>query len=372
MKTLLFDVTLLGHHLEYLHYYYQGAIKRKNEEYIFCVPEEEFLNQKDKYDWQESYNISFEYLSNDELHSLMHKSVILNNIAEARLIAKKIKELGADKVILTNFIHTIPYLLFLLPKKVKVRGIIYRIYLYGKKNIRYKIENFFFWMMGSSSVMEKIFILNDESSAKMLNCIHNCHKFNYLPDPVPVVNIDKLESIRDVYNIPTNNKVFLHFGGLSRRKGTIEILKAINICDEEQLKNKTFIFAGRVYKEISNDFNILLKSSRQKAQVLVFDDFCTYEFLYNLCYSCDVILMPYYQTNLSSGLLGYAAVFGKPVIGPNEGLIGSLIKKYQMGYLLPEISPKSIADSFFADFDANSAEYVKLNSVQEFIDCIFD
>ena len=41
--------------------------------------------------------------------------------------------------------------------------------------------------------------------------------------------------------------------------------------------------------------------------------------------------MPYHITNLSSGVIGYAALFGKPVIGPSKGLLGHLINKYQLG-----------------------------------------
>lgn len=373
MRTLIFDMTLTGHHLEYLHHYYRGILTRMNEDFVICVPEDDFKKQKENYIWQDSDNVFFEFLSSEDLHYVFCKSGIKRYFAEAKLIAQKARDLNVNRVILTNFIHTIPFLLWFMPNKVKVRGIVYRIYLYGKKNFRYRIENFCYWLMAKSKVMDKIFILNDQNSADCLNNIHKTDKFTFLPDPVPEVDKSKLENIRSLYDIPIRNKVFLHFGGLTKRKGTLEILKAIDLCDKEMLKDKTFIFAGRIYDDMSEDFYKLKNAVIQKTQILVFDEFCSYEFLYKLCYSSDVILMPYQQTNLSSGVLGYAAVFSKPVVGPKGGLIGSLIDSYQMGYCLPEISSNALAESFVINNNViSSYDYEKRNSLDKFIDSILD
>lgn len=372
MRTLIFDSTLTGHHLEYLHHYYRGILTRKNEDFVICVPEDDFNKQKDNYVWRDSNNVIFEFLSSEDLHHVSCKSGMNRYFAEAQLIACKAKELNVNRVILTNFIHTIPFLLWLMPKKVKVRGIIYRIYLYGKKNLRYRIENFCYWLMAKSKIMDRIFILNDQNSADRLNNIHKTDKFTFLPDPVPEVDKSILENIRDIYGIPIENKVFLHFGGLTKRKGTLEILKAIDLCDGEILKNKTFIFAGRIYDDMSEEFYKLENAVKQKTQIIVFDEFCSYIFLYKLCYSSDVILIPYQQTNLSSGVLGYAAVFEKPVIGPIGGLIGNLIRKYQMGYVLPEITDRALSESFSKNIKFQPSEYVKQNQLEEFINCIFE
>lgn len=229
-----------------------------------------------------------------------------------------------------------------------------------------------FWLMAKNDTMNRVFILNDKTSACQLN--HNFHtsKFTYLPDPVPEIEELKLSNLRSIYNIPDKNKVYLHFGRLTYRKGTLEILKAINIMDNKQLKEKTFIFAGRVYKEMHNEFYQLLELAKEKVQILVFDAFCEYDFLYNLCYTCDAILMPYQQNEMSSGVLGYAAVFNKPVIGPDGGLIGNIIKKYHLGYCLPAVNKNSIAQSLTQDICCDSSSYVKDNDVNNFINTLLD
>ena len=372
MRTLIFDESLSGHHLEYLHHYYMGACERPNVEYVICVPQGEFESKKDKYDWPKADNISFEWLSEEDCHAILNTSGIKSGLAKAKRIVRYAKITKSEKVILTNFMSTIPFLLWFADNGLYIKGIIYRIYLYNKLNtisakLRYAVENFCYHLMAKSKVMDKVFILNDQKSADRLNEMHHTGKFTFLPDPVPEVDMSKVKNIRQQFDIPMEKKVFLHFGGLAKRKGTLDIINAIIMSDSETLSNKTFVFAGKVYQEMQDEFYALVKEAKQKAHVLVFDEFCEYDFLYDMCYSCDVILAPYHQTNLSSGLLGYAALFRKPIVGPGDGLIGNLIRDYQMGYCLPNVSALDISKSFTIDMVSRSKGYVEVNDVKQFI-----
>ena len=151
------------------------------------------------------------------------------------------------------------------------------------------------------------------------------------------------KSIRHELHIPDENTVFLHFGSLERRKGSLEILRAIELIDAEKLSNCSFVFAGRVFDDMKTDFYALINSLQQKCQLILYDEYCSAELLADLCYSCDFILMPYQVTAQSSGMLGYAANFEKPVIGPSDGLVGKLIRKYHLGITIPTIKADSIA-----------------------------
>lgn len=374
MKTLIFDENISGHHLEYLHHYYRGAISRPNEEFVFCL-EEVFLGQKSQFEWMDIPNMSFHIMTASEIDYMRKANGFRHGLRMSILIARKAKDLHADRVILTNFMYLIPYLLFIMPKKIKVRGIVYRIYLHTKNRvskIRYAIDTIIFWLMARSSVMEKVFILNDQKYVEKLNRIFFTNKFTFLPDPVPEVNKSKLTNLRAYLSIPKKNKIYFHFGGLTQRKGTLDILKAINIAKDDTLKDKTFIFAGRIYNGMHEEFYQLLESAKKKVQILVFDSFCEYDFLYNMCYTCDVILMPYHQTELSSGVLGYAAVFQKPVIGPADGLIGRLIKQYNMGIVMDCVDASNIAESFNATTKFRGSNYKDHNDVKQFINVIFE
>ena len=375
MKTLIFDEILSGHHLEYLHYYYIGACERPDEEFVICIPQMEFESKKGKFSWPDVANISFEWLSESDCASILNCSSMKSRRNKATIVAKYAKVTGATKVLLTNFISTIPFLLMTMPQGISVRGIVYRIFLYDTKNsikskLRYAIEDFCYRLMAKSKVMDKVFILNDQNSADRLNKKFRTLKFTFLPDPVPQVEMSTVKNIRQQLDIPTGNKVFLHFGGLSKRKGSIDILNAIIESEESVLTEKTFVFAGKIYAEIHDEFYKLVKKAQHKAHILIFDEFCSYEFLYNMCYSCDVILIPYHQTNLSSGLLGYAAVFGKPVIGPSSGLIGYLISKYDMGYCLPHVSTEAISKTFNLLIESHSDKYRVVNDVNQFVEIV--
>lgn len=369
MRTLIFEPCLTGHHLEYLNHYYKGALERPEQEYIFLVPFS-FENVRDKYEWKFAKNIRFEYFEDRELSKCIHTNKYVAGYNKAKLISKSSKLYGADRVLLTILMEVIPFVLFFLPSGIKLRGIIYQIYLYTQSSdskFRVLIDKFRYWLMARCNKMEKVYILNDEDSANKFNCIFKTNKFTFLPDPVPNVDMNFVKSIRSDLGLNKNDFVYFHFGGLAKRKGTLEILKAIIDSKKESLNDCAFIFAGKVNKDIKDEFYSLLSDAREKARVLVYDEFCSYEFLYNLCYSIDCILMPYKITKLSSGVLGYAAVFKKPVIGPSDGLIGNLIKRNGLGMCLPYVSKDYIKKEFGKRLQLVETKYVEKNDVSEFI-----
>lgn len=373
MKYLIFDASVSGHHLEYLHHYYEGAIARKDDDFIIMVPHS-FDGVKNQYEWPKATNISVTYIAKEDERLLNESNFYKLAWNVSKLLRKAVLDLQPDRVVLTMLMQFIPFIIFLLPHKVRVRGIMYKIYLYDKKSIpklRLAIEIARLWLASRSKVIEKIFVLNDECSANALNRIYKTHKFSFLPDPVPDIELDKVKNIRDELGISSSDKVFLHFGSLDYRKGTVDILKAIIDCSEAELRNCIFIFAGKICANIKNDFYLNLKQANQKARIIVFDRFCEYEFLYNLCFSSDVILMPYYLTSLSSGVLGYAALFKKQVIGPNSGLIGRLIGCFGLGSMV-DIPLRR--DDIFKEgsLEPKYLNYTEKNCLRNFIAQIFN
>ncbi|MDA3779626.1 MAG: glycosyltransferase, partial [Bacteroidales bacterium] len=225
-------------------------------------------------------------------------------------------------------------------------------------------------------VFNKIFILNDSASAKYLNKKFNTNKFKFLPDPyVPIGNSD-LHNVRNELNIPENKNVYLHFGDLSPQKGTLEILNAIELLSITELDNLCFIFAGRVNKDIKKEFYLKLKTQKKRTHILFFEGFFDYSFLASLCLSCDYMLLPYKRTSQSSGLIGYAAQFNKPVIAPYEKLLGKLIRKYNLGIMIKNLNPLSLA-STIKDSNknlnwVNNSNYIEINNVTNFSNAIFN
>ena len=369
--TLIYEPTLTGHHLEYLHHYYLGALERKDRKFIFLVPKS-FDCVKDKYTWEKASHIEFRYIDEKYSRCLTAKNIYRLGWNASRVLNDYVRSTHADEIILTMLMQFIPFIIFLLPRNVRVRGIMYKIYLYTEDKtswLRLAAERMRFWLTARSKVVETVFVLNDEDSANRFNEIYNTAKFKFLPDPVPQVDVNSVKNIRQELGIPDNHTMYLHFGGLDKRKGTLDILNAIIATPSEMLKDKTFVFAGKQKESLRKEFYPLLEVAEQKTKVLVYDEFCSYEFLYNLCFSCDVVLMPYHLTNLSSGVLGYASLFGKPVIGPKYGLIGHLIKKYELGKVIDIPINADALQSVPTKLGLQDA-YVRINQLDNFIKLI--
>ena len=65
-NILVFTTDCKGHHLEYLHHYYDYALMDVENKYVFCVSKD-FHDVKSTYSWQEADNISFDFIADDDL-----------------------------------------------------------------------------------------------------------------------------------------------------------------------------------------------------------------------------------------------------------------------------------------------------------------
>lgn len=60
---LIFDYQLSGHHLEYIHHLYMAAIKEKNVNFVFSLPNN-FQEISNVLDWPSSPNVAFSFFNN--------------------------------------------------------------------------------------------------------------------------------------------------------------------------------------------------------------------------------------------------------------------------------------------------------------------
>lgn len=361
MKTLVFDDSVNGHHMEYLHLIYNYvAAHDAYGEAVFVLPEE-FSKVKSKLTWKECDRIRFVLMTEDEQKRCECGNLLKASWNKSKIIKKYLKKFSANQVILIMLMQLLPVLLFVLPKGTKIRGILYRICFYEWKTISFKkkaFELFRYWLMSKSSKLDRAFVLNDNSTALYLNRRFKTDKFAFIADPITIQGT-KFKNIRKELNVDDKQKLFIHFGGLSGRKGTMEIVRSIGLLDKTELEKYVFVFAGRIGNDIKADFYALTDKLKQDgANIKIYDEFCSYDFLYDLCFSCDAILVPYYNTQQSSGVIGYAAYFGKPVIGPGDGLLGKLIRKNKLGICLDSISEKHLVKAY--------GEVVKFKSISNY------
>ena len=189
---------------------------------------------------------------------------------------------------------------------------------------------------------------------------------------MPFIDKAKIRDIHQTLLIPKEKTIYLHFGALEERKGTLDILKAILISEKKELENKAFVFAGLVGTSIKEQFYNLVGEGMAKTTIKIYDEFCDNDFLYNLCYTCDCILIPYKNTIQSSGVLGYASYFQKPVIGPNKNLLGRLISDNKLGIIIEDVSPEGLKDALMKDLPLCSSQYASNHKIKDFNNIIYN
>lgn len=371
MKILIFDPIISGHHLEYLHHLYMMAVGQKEHEFVFVV-HQDFEQRRALMQWPESKNISFDFLPS--LREQANNSTVEMLKASWRLcqlLGKYVKKHQAKKVFTNNLISFVPFALLFLSRGVTISGVIYHIYLYKEQQlsrVQRLLNVFKYQVMARSRAFGTNMILNDPESAEVFNHKYKCDKFVGLPDPFVPISTKSTFNFREKYGIPQTAKVFAHFGGLAKRKGTLDIIQSLRVLDIEKQRNYWFVFAGVLNNDIKDAFYRLYDELKENCHIIVKDEFCSYEYLVSLCQGCDAILAPYHETDLSSGMFGYASQFAKPLITPSSGLVGMVLKKYQLGLGLDSLSDTSLCNAYDAILANNdiSKKYVIDNNVETF------
>lgn len=362
-NVLIIDKYVTGHNMEYIHHLYVGAIKKTENHYIFAVPQT-FQGYKEKLVWPEAKNIEFFFLPEKNNNEVQIK----NFFSDIKLLNRLIKDNNINKLFFINWIS--PFVFLFLNHKVSISGITYNIYLYFWKSMSLgaKLKTVIkeLSMVWNPRVKYNL-ILNDNVSAKYLNRLYHTDKYRYLPDPFFLPETIS-KDIREELTIPKGKKVFLLFGTLSERKGTLDVLKSLTLLKKEELDKYHFIFAGRLTADISPVFYDNYNEIKNNASITLIDHFCSYELINNLCYSCDVILATHKKTSLSSGVIGYAAHYRKPVIGSSKGLIGKLIRRYEIGYQISEITPANLCSAYSKTLisGVNASKYEVENNIDAF------
>ena len=372
MTSLVFETRLAGHRLEYIHHIYEGAAKKTDDMFIFVVPSL-FEKNKNTLYWENLSNVKFILMPQIEIEKALNGGGIKSKWKQYRLLRKYVRQEKPDRVILIMLMNLIPFLFLPIMRGVKIRGIIYRVFLYDKSVLSRKnlgAHKMVYLLLSKQRKFEKLFVLNDKRSANLFNNLYNTHIFHYLPDPVPIINDQKLRNIREEIGAKEQDHVYLHFGGLSERKGTLRILEALSLMDKSQLDNKIFAFAGKIDPLIKRSFDKVVSQLKDKVRIKVYEGFCPYELINSLCYSCDALLIPYSNTSQSSGVIGYAAHFRKPVIGPNKGLLGAIISHYNMGVTIEDITPKGISKALTMQLPQVGNDYEATHQIGHFVDIL--
>lgn len=343
--------------------------------YVFVLPKE-FERLKNRWEWRKTDNIQFDLFDDNKNKSTRPPSIralLYESWQVAKLLRFYVKKYHAELVFSNTLISTVPFAPFLIPRYCRLMGVIYRIYLYDgddRTMLSMCLDKMKFLFISKCNLYKCAFILNDEDSANKLNRIWHSSKFRALPDPfVPILKIGQYD-FREKYHIEKEKVLFAHFGAMTDTKSTLEILSSILALSREEAARYCFVFAGVVREEIKPQFYDMMSKAKKVTNVVLVDMYCSYEDFASLCIACDAILTPYKRTSQSSGLIGYASQFHKPVIAVNSGLLGKLVKKYKLGILIEEVNDENLKMAYrkveSGQILLPSSAYCEYNCVEEF------
>lgn len=373
MNILVFTHIMGGHHLEYIHHIYEAAGTDSGNKYTFLLPQS-FLEKRDKFDWDPLSNVDFDFFE-DRLFEEDPSTVsemLLNSYRLCRFLGKYSKHNNINLIYSNHMIVFVPFAPFFI-RGTKIVGIIYRIYLHELNELSWKqkiLDRLKYYIMSFFGVYKHIILLNDKRSPNQLNKTYHTDKFSYIPDPYLPLHHNDFTDIREEYGIDKRQTLFVHFGAMNTNKGSLDIMRSLTELSQEEISRYSFIFAGKIADDIKDSFYELYLKIKDNVNIVIIDKYCSYSFFASLCISCDAIITPYKRTSQSSGLIGYASQFGRPVIAPKKGLLGSLVEEYNLGVLINDCSPRSLISAYKSVAEGKcprpNKKYCEDNNVEAF------
>ena len=176
-----------------------------------------------------------------------------------------------------------------------------------------------------------------------------------------VLHRDWVEYLPDVFSLNVNDappsadaappvssvapRKFTFLGEISECKGILPFVQAASelLSDPDAREKAHFLIAGKIIDahsrieealcELARSYpdNITIESRRLSDNEMI-----------DAIEEADFLCVPYINYSGSSSFLNYGAFHGKPLLGPRFGLMGELIRRYDLGATCRTESPQSI------------------------------
>ena len=190
--------------------------------------------------------------------------------------------------------------------------------------------------------LQTVFCLDPVAVAALKTHPHHA-KIVPLADPVrsaPSTSLD-LVAYRVQLGIEADRRVFLLFGALDGRKGIYQLLEAIELLPPALSRQMCWLLVGKT--DTAERANIAQKIAvlRQQVPIQIVEcyDFVPEDEVSAYFQLADVVLAPYQRHVGMSGILLLAAAAGKPVLSTDYGLMGELVRRYQLGLAVDATQP---------------------------------
>ncbi len=369
MKLLIFDFEVTGHHSEYIGHLADFLISKNSQSniYHFCLhPDFPKLFPEIDGKLRTTKCLVINYLDRDELDKLKGLKIWKKSLKLFSLVDRLAKDMKADKVLLLS-LNIFQLAIGLKRTDYQISGILFNQFSrIDKAKLKYQYYRKYFQtkLMLSNKSLKDVFILNDQSSVDSLNRTFNTSVFKVLIDPIPnYIPIDGFDIYKE-YSIDKSKQILLHIGALDYRKGSMDILNSLSYLASDTKARIHILFVGLAKEQLRID---IIAKQQQIKDLNLFtweESFVNNEKMRSLFDQCDVVLMPYKNSEASSGILGHAANSDKPVIATGKGLLKDLVLQFNLGLLIDDVSPENIAKAITKALE----EDIKLGNFKSFVE----
>ena len=370
-KTLFFDAASTGHHGEFLENLIYGLPRRSAESSVILAHPalSKRLNQAKRND---GASVKLEYLPMSDVHWLSRaKSELKRGQCELALVGHFIQEKNLTSLVLMHMNpHRCALGSWMKYGNISIRGILLAPYISFYRTFNWKQR--FVSVIGSirrrarfrsmlrNPRIDRIFLLNDSRLARDLNRLYRGrHPFMPLVDPIPALSTFLEKGFHRVPCGSNKRHTFLLFGSMDPRKGCLEVIEALRHLAKSTLASVRFRFVGK-FREDGYRTQVLehierIKSEQPGVQIEIVDRYIDSKEVDYELQQADCVLIPYVGFYGSSGVLGHACRFEKPLIACQEGLIGEIVREKRLGLTIDATNAPRLASAMDASYRKNIA-----------------
>ncbi len=362
-QIVLFDLAVGGHHGTYIWHLVKHWSQTEVPATLNIVVAPQFLNQHlevvELVRQNPKPNLNLVTISAAEFAMISSQSSIVKRaFAEWKIFCLYARQFKADQGMVMQFDHL--QLPIVLGKRAPcaIAGIYFRPTFHyiqfanytstWKDAIRRWRQKLLLVLALRSGQVNTLFSLDPfapDSIAKLTAEVKVIHLSDpVVPHPLEPARCDQLKT---QLKIDPHRQIFLLFGKLDPRKGTYQLLEAIRQLPQELSQKLCLLFVGQIphLEQPKLTSYIAEISAQTSAQVLIHNEFVSESDMPLYFQLADVVLAPYQRHVGMSGILLQAAAAQKPVLASNYGLMGELVRRYQLGVAINSEHPSEIAQA---------------------------
>ena len=383
IKHVFFDAKSTGHHGEFLENIISGLSEEDSTDSLIVC---NFLlfDRLNQCKLSCSSKIKIMPIETDEMAFIESaKNQIQRGNRELKVLKSYLSDSGAKSLVLMDMnIHQLALSSWKYSREnpISISGILFNPLTPPKRkalennsinsyltHLRKKLQ--IFLLLRNKSI-KSVFILNDRDAVDYMNSwSFSRNVFRFLIDPIPV-------GMREIQVLSKKPKLNSHFrfimtGAMSPRKGCLEVIKALNKANFPNGTKVSLKLMGAFSKEYPEYEELLLseiealKLARMDVQVKLKNEFITNEAFCQEISNSDCVLAPYIGFFGSSGMIGHACRYEKPLLVSSKGLIGEIVRESKLGICVDPQNLEELSISL-ENMVSFNFEYSKLNAKEYF------